>query len=114
MREKHLISTIAHEKEILLDQIKTERRASAELTEEIAHAEMRWIELEKEWRGQGNKLQEVLRYSKEMENILNEKNETIARIESELEMTKNHPHPELHQVSYFSPLDTREADPEVA
>jgi hypothetical protein len=36
---------------------------------------MRWSELEKEWRGQGSKLQEVLKYSKEMENILNEKNE---------------------------------------
>jgi hypothetical protein len=43
---------------------------------------MRWSELEKEWRGQGSKLQEVLKYSKEMENILNEKNETIARLES--------------------------------
>lgn len=43
---------------------------------------MRWSELEKEWRAQGSKLQEVLKYSKEMENILNEKNETIARLES--------------------------------
>lgn len=61
---------------------------------------------------QGVRLAELQKYSRQMENILNEKNETIARLEAELEAAKqqNHafPHqdyPEHHIVSYFTALE---------
>ncbi len=46
----------------------------------MRQTEARMAELEREWRTQGARLQELMKYSREMENILNEKNDTIARL----------------------------------
>jgi hypothetical protein len=112
-RDKHQISTLASEKEILLDQIKTERRANAELREELAHLESRWGDLERECRLQAVRLGDALKYSKEMENILDEKNDTIARLEAEVDSLRAHrlALPEPHPATYFDPHDDPEGDP---
>ena len=48
--------------------------------------------MEREWRIQGARLVELQKYCRQMENILNEKNETIGRLEAELEAAKQQNH----------------------
>lgn len=46
---------------------------------------------------QGVRMVELQKYSRQMESILNEKNETIARLEAELEAAKKPNHSSHHQ-----------------
>jgi predicted RNase H-like nuclease (RuvC/YqgF family) len=77
----------------------------------MRQAEARTAELEREWRTQGSRLQELMRYNRQMENILNEKNDTIARLEAEAETAKHslppyhHDLPEHHLASYFTAVN---------